>query len=52
VLDQDIQANAAMVEETNASSHALVGEVQRIMDMLGCFATEQVPGRETMRLAG
>ena len=52
VLDQDIQANAAMVQETNASSHTLVAEVQRIMAMIARFATNGPQAQEPMRLAG
>lgn len=54
-LDQGIQENAAMVEETNASSHALVGEVGRIMAMMESFRTGREEGqvrRGHERLAG
>lgn len=37
-IDQGIQRNAAMIEETNAASHALNREVLQINAMLGQFA--------------
>ena len=37
--DQNTQQNAAMVEETTAATHALVGEVSRISQMLAEFKT-------------
>jgi methyl-accepting chemotaxis protein len=54
-LDQGVQHNAAMVEETNASSNALVGEVRRIMEMLGAFSLDGSrvdAADQRMRLAG
>ncbi|KQR69995.1 globin-coupled sensor protein [Rhizobium sp. Leaf341] len=39
LMDQGTQQNAAMVEQSTASSHALVQEVTRIAQMLGEFRT-------------
>jgi methyl-accepting chemotaxis protein len=41
MMDQNTQQNAAMVEESNASSHALVGEVDRIARMISAFKTSR-----------
>ncbi|KQT52443.1 MULTISPECIES: methyl-accepting chemotaxis protein [unclassified Aureimonas] len=37
-MDQVTQQNAAMVEQSTAASHALVGEAQRLSDAVGRFA--------------
>lgn len=42
-MDQGIQQNAAMVEESTASSHALVQEVAQIAKLLSEFDVAKVP---------
>ena len=36
-MDQTVQQNAAMVEQSTAASHALRGEVENLMRMIGRF---------------
>jgi methyl-accepting chemotaxis protein len=44
-MDQTVQQNAAMVEQSTAASHALKGEADNLMRMIGRF---QVTGAEGM----
>jgi methyl-accepting chemotaxis protein len=45
-MDQTVQQNAAMVEQSTAASHALKGEANSLMQMIGRF---QVSGAEVAR---
>ncbi len=45
-MDQTVQQNAAMVEESTAASHALKGEANSLMQMIGRF---QVSGAQAAR---
>jgi methyl-accepting chemotaxis protein len=45
-MDQTVQQNAAMVEQSTAASHALKGEANGLMQMIGRF---QVSGAQAVR---
>jgi methyl-accepting chemotaxis protein len=45
-MDQTVQQNAAMVEQSTAASHALKGEANGLMQMIGRF---QVSGAQAAR---
>ncbi|MBC7668764.1 MAG: methyl-accepting chemotaxis protein, partial [Gemmatimonadaceae bacterium] len=45
-MDQTVQQNAAMVEQSTAASHALKGEANSLMQMIGRF---QVSGAQVAR---
>jgi methyl-accepting chemotaxis protein len=45
-MDQTVQQNAAMVEQSTAASHALKGEANSLMQMIGRF---QVNGASATR---
>ena len=45
-MDQTVQQNAAMVEQSTAASHALKGEANNLMQMIGRF---QVSGAQVAR---
>ena len=47
-MDQTVQQNAAMVEQSTAASHALKGEANNLMQMIGRF---QVSGAQVARTA-
>ncbi|MGI3901854.1 MAG: methyl-accepting chemotaxis protein [Janthinobacterium lividum] len=51
-MDQVTQQNAAMVEESNASSRALVSETDELMRLIGHFQVGAVSGRPTGSAAG
>ncbi len=51
-MDQVTQQNAAMVEESNASSRALVSETDELMRLIGHFQVGAASGRPTGSAAG
>ncbi|MFK0332930.1 methyl-accepting chemotaxis protein [Rhizobium sp. NPDC090275] len=48
-IDQGTQQNAAMVEESNAASHALAGDARGLFELVGQFRTSQSDKLEPAR---
>jgi methyl-accepting chemotaxis protein len=53
-MDQATQQNAAMVEQSTAASHSLVGEAQALSELVGQFRTSEAKGggNQTQHPAG